>query len=716
MITRKKAPTLILGGTIMRTLLCILGAGLLVAGLLLAGQPDRQPEVLLQAAMNTELVKGDLEAAIQQYKKILAAHAGNRAIAAKALVRMGHCYERLGNAEAQQAYQRVMREFPDQSEAAAEARTRLTALGQPPTAMATRQLWTGPDVDVLGSVSADGRYLSFVDWSSGDLAVRDLLTGQNRRLTNKGSWDVTGFALFSRISPDGKLIAYDWYNQRGAWELRVGGMDGAGHRTLYSNDEVRYVLTAAWSPDGRHVLAQLMKGDGTDFAPISVADGSTRILKSTDWRNAGGSMAFSPDGKYIAYDFPPSENLPERDVYILTVDGTREIRAVEDPADDRLAGWTPDGKQILFTSDRMGTWDAWTIPVADGKPQGPPEVIKRNIGLIDPLGFTRNRSFYYGVSTGMVDVYTASLDVKAGKVVIPPTRAAQRFIGSNRDSDWSPDGGYLAYVSGRGPFATAPGLKVLGIVSLETGKQREVPLALERAGHPRFSPDGRSVLLNGADRKQREGIYLVDVQTGQATLLVPDGRVAVWSRDGKTIFFTRFPEALPKEGDRIGQIIARDLATGAEKEIYREATNVNTGDGLIYDLAISPDGRSLAFTVVNGKEPKSIKVLPIAGGEARVIYRVAKEDPQGVPNFSGLEWSADGRELLFIRTAATEANIGSPVNRDLWALPVGGGQPRKLGLSMLGLTDPRLHPDGKRISFTAGGNKAEVWVMENFLR
>ena len=47
--------------------------------------------------------------------------------------------------------------------------------------MTARQVWAGPDVvDVWGSVSPDGRYLSFVDWGTGDLALRDLRTKQSR--------------------------------------------------------------------------------------------------------------------------------------------------------------------------------------------------------------------------------------------------------------------------------------------------------------------------------------------------------------------------------------------------------------------------------------------------------------------------------------------------------------------------------------------------------
>jgi Tol biopolymer transport system component len=205
----------------------------------------------------------------------------------------------------------------------------------------------------------------------------------------------------------------------------------------------------------------------------------------------------------------------------------------------------------------------------------------------------------------------------------------------------------------------------------------------------------------------------VDAQTGQATLLAQGGRIAVWSADGKSILFTRFPEGLPKDGERVGQIISREVETGAEKEIYREATRVNSGDALIHDLAVSPDGRNLAFTVLNGREPKCIKIVPTAGGEARVIYRVPKDDP--IPNFTGLAWAPDGRELLCVKPKRQEASITIPGERELWAIPVQGGQPRPLGLSMAGLREPRVAPDGKRIAFTAGANTFEVWVMENFL-
>src|SRR5713226_10508797 len=102
-------------------------AGLLATSLAIA-QKDDQAEVLMQAAHQKQLVEGQLEEAIQLYKNIVANYSGNRAVAAKALVQMGQCYEKLGNTEARKAYEHVLRDYADQNEAAAQAQARLAVL------------------------------------------------------------------------------------------------------------------------------------------------------------------------------------------------------------------------------------------------------------------------------------------------------------------------------------------------------------------------------------------------------------------------------------------------------------------------------------------------------------------------------------------------------------------------------------------------------------
>ena len=61
-------------------------------------------EVALRAAMERETVRGDLKGAIEQYKKL--AQSKDRALAARALVRMAESYQKLGDGEAQKVYQR----------------------------------------------------------------------------------------------------------------------------------------------------------------------------------------------------------------------------------------------------------------------------------------------------------------------------------------------------------------------------------------------------------------------------------------------------------------------------------------------------------------------------------------------------------------------------------------------------------------------------------
>jgi hypothetical protein len=117
-------------------------------------------EAQLQKAVQTETVTGDLKAAIAQYRRIAeTAGPANRRIAAQALVRMAECHRKLGDAEAGKIYERIVRDFADQPEAAAEARARLAGMRAPGARLAsqtTRQIWTGADVDGMG-VTRTGR-------------------------------------------------------------------------------------------------------------------------------------------------------------------------------------------------------------------------------------------------------------------------------------------------------------------------------------------------------------------------------------------------------------------------------------------------------------------------------------------------------------------------------------------------------------------------------
>jgi Tol biopolymer transport system component len=566
------------------------------------------------------------------------------------------------------------------------------------------------EVDTTGSVSPDGRFLSYVDWSTGDLAVRDLKTGENRRLTNKGSWlDSSEFAVFSTISPDGKQVAYAWFNKDDFWELRVIGVDGSEPRVLYRNREIRWIGPKEWSPDGKQILATFWRKDrSVQMVLISVDDGALRALKTFGWPHSG-TMSFSPDGRYIAYDYPPQEDSRGSDIFLLSIDGSREIPLVEHPATDVLLGWAPDGQRVAFASDRTGTVDVWVIQVAEGKPQGSPELVMTDIGPnVVALGFTRQGSYYYGVENWVNDVYVATLDPATGKLQRPKKLVSH--VAPDTSPDWAPDGQYLVYVSQRGPLPPGSAVYswVLLIRSVETGKERQLPLRMRRfhAFQPRWSPDGRSLLAQGRNYKGRAGLYRIDAQTGEVTPIVQTETICppdciewpAWSPDEKVIF-TRWTSKGPGR-----TIVVRNLETSGEKELHRVASPIGVGA-----LTVSPDSQWLVFLWEDlEKGTMALKIMPTAGGESRELARV--RPPQRI---SALAWMPDSRHIVYaIRTTGEERKF------ELWQIATEGGQPQHLGLVMQGIRPYGLsiHPDGRQIAFTAGTPpRDEVWVLENFL-
>jgi len=562
-----------------------------------------------------------------------------------------------------------------------------------------RRVWSGAGVDISGTPSPDGRYLSFADWETGDLAIREIAAGEMRRVTNKESWFKSGeFASYSTISPDGQQVAFAWFAQAGGtgewlWELHVARLDGSSARTLIRNADIEYVQPASWSPDGQHILAVISRKDRSNqIVLVSAADGSVRVLRT---RNGGfpRNLSFSRDGRQIAYSFPQQEGSGPQDILWLAADGSREAPLVEHPADDFVLGWTPDSAGVLFASDRRGTTDAWFVPVADGKPQGAPHLVRTDLGHVSPLGFTQKGAFYYGVLTGTNDVYTATMDLAAGTLLSPPTPVSRRFVGSNLQPDWSPDGKHLVYISGRQVF---PGGEkhggILKIRNVETGEERELAPKLNGFFEPRWAADGRSLFAWGSNREGRPGLFRIDAQNGNVTTIVEGDDIynPTPSPDGKTIFFRRGGGG-PNAG-----LVARSLETGQERVIFSR---------LAKGMALSPDGRLLAFRTV-GENTVNLNVMPAAGGEARELVRVAAD------NMPAIAWMRDSRGVLFARPGRSAE--GTPV-LELWRVPAEGGEAQKLGLAMEGLGDLRVHPDGRRIVFGAGRPHAEVWVMENFL-
>lgn len=693
-----------------RTLLVVIA--LLVIATAASAQQNKAEKLYQQALYEMEGM-GDYSKAIELFNRVVTEFPKDKPVAAKALLHIGMCHEKSGKAEAQKAYERVIKEFADQREVVAEARARLAALTQlglavPTSAVVTRRITDDAFVDQRGTPSADGRFLSTTDWSTGDLAVIDAVTGQKRHLTNKGSW--TGseeFALFSAFSPDGKRIAYAWFNKAQKFELRLIDAEGTLPRVLYFSEADFLAWPTAWTPDGNSVLVVIARQDGTSqIALISAADGTVRALKTLAHSPGGGifKASISPDGgRYVVYDNPGREDAPEHDIFLVPVEGGREIPLVRHPADDMFPVWAPDGRSVVFVSDRTGTLGLWRIRVANGKPHGPEELLKQDVGRLMPIGFSSKGSFYYSLETGLIDVYLATLDLAAGKITPSPEPISQRFIGTRSQPHWSPDGKYLVCLSARGPLPAAMGSRTLSIFSPETGRERELVLNLENVRRPRWSPDAREILVNAVDAQRRQGIFRVDARNGDSSPIVLNqpgithGWPA-WSHDGKLVFFVR--NEVRKD---TSALIQRDLRSGEEKEIYCTSEPISFNG-----FELSPDGQQIVLNLLERTTSTgTLKIVPLAGGESRDLFQV-----QGTSRIMGSTrpvWTPDGKEILFVRIVQPQSVF------EIWRVSVQSGKAEKLGLTMENMSNITLHPDGKRLAFQAGQTKSEIWVMENLL-
>lgn len=696
----------------MRTAVAIGAVVLLVVTLSAGGAQQSSPQVLFEKALALEEVQGKFTEAIAVYEKVVA-ESSDKALAARAQLRIGLCYERTDPRKAAKAFQQVLNGYKNHAEVVQEAKERLSTLqgAQPATAVASqgaalRRVWADAvDQYFSGGLSPDGRQLSFTDWRNCALGIRDLEKGESRILATcaaaKGE-----YVYKSLFSPDGRQIAYALQTAEGTGklhiELRVIDIDGSTTRAIPAS-ATWSPFPLAWMPDGKRILAESRAtGQGTTkIGLFSVADGSLQELAS--WEGLFLVQAApSPDGRHIAYSLPHKEGragrdlaragLAPRDVLLMAADGSGQAPLVEHPADDFLLGWDPEGRRVVFASDRTGSTAIWAAPVIDGKPAGPAELLVPDVGNIQPLGMTKSGGLFYGFAGGWsTDVFVVTLDPETGKIVEPPTKVLGQNVGRNTSPDWSADGRFLVCHSGR----PRPGTMFQGVLlirDVQSGETRTLApnVFAMNAGVVRWSPDGGTILVMGFGEKSRYGaLFAVDARTGAARVVASPDKGAVshaeWAPDGGTFFAVRSDEV----SDRIARV---DLKTGRETEVFR--TPAAKG---VHALAVSPDGRRIAFTAVG-----AVNIVPAAGGETQVL----------VSGGVSPTWSRDGKYILFARQRDKATGI-----TDLWRVPAAGGQAQKLDLAAPGMAQLRMHPDGRRLAYSGRAESArpEVWVLENFL-
>lgn len=677
------------------------------AGAVVKAQSARSAEAHMKAAQQKAEVEGDLKAAIEEYKRVVATAGNNRALAADALMRMADCYQKLGVSEAQNIYRRVVREFADQREQVALARVRLGGASTAANVRSDRAVWTGPTVDLSGRVSPDGRFLTYIDWEDGRLMMRDLAQNATRALTPAASPLYSQAAQWSAISRDGKQIVYEWMADGGV-EIRIATLPASGflQPRRFVIPHARSFSSFDWSPDGKWIATTFDRPDGTgEIGLVAAADGSFRSLKVVDRRALNrlshpASISVSPDGKYLAYDRPLSEPNQQRDVFLLAISDGREIPAVVHGANDIVMGWTPDGTRLLFSSDRRGAVGLWAQPFSDGQAQGAPELLKSDVGASYSLGIAASGALYVYKRTSTRDIAIAPIDLQAGKLLGPPVSFTQGFLEGARNPTWSPDGQQLAY-----PVDCNNGC--LAIRSVATGHVRRLAAGFTESRVAHWMPDGRSLLMQSRDSRGRAGIFQIDAQSGDATPLILSDRLSVFAQspDGKKVYF-----------NRAGMFVERDLISHTERDVHSVPGEVFA--------ALSPDGQHIAVAQANRESnTASLLLVPTGGGQPRELLRLTHPEALFRPSAGG--WTSDSSALI------VQKYTGSAW--ELWLVPLTTGRPRKLdidpalwraGISnsnnatplvMQGDAGFSLSPDGRSIALVMGKTAAEVWALENIV-
>jgi Tol biopolymer transport system component len=665
----------------------------------------------LQRGITLMETRGDCAAAIPLFTT--ATSSREPIVAARALLLRGQCEERLGRgAAARGSYERLLREYPG-SDIVLEARRRLdrmaasAAEGAFPR-LAVRRL-SLPNQVPSGSVSRDGRYVVYHD-EQGGVVRRSLATGETDALTFGPNPHDGSAAYPILLSPDGQRLAYMWASRaardnaseptRLTFDLRVMTLPGGLVETIVPRGGARTARPVAWSADGRHIFA-LTSDDAYRVRLISVDVAAREVQRLAEFAFFEPfRVSPAPDGRTVAYDAPTAG--AARDIFLLDIQTKTPLPIVRHPANDVLPEFLPDGRGVLFVSDRLGPLSLWLQRLAGGRPDGEAQLVRRDIGRFWPIGLTSTGTFVHALQTAVPDIHIARA-VDGGRFEQLTLPLTAQFAGMNSGPDWSADGTAMAYVSLRGAMSTGPGSRLLVVRDRTTGVERPLVPDMMFFGDPRWSPDGTRILVRGQGADDTYGFFLVDARTGAVRRVLAmedieresDLGAFQWKPDREVITYALNNTAIRE----------LDLHTGVVTDVVplRPGLRITAGRGLAWDKG----AQRLAYSTYEADAKSFTNVLYVreSDGTIRELLRATPGDDLRL-----MGWMPDGQSLLALRSF--DSRDGPTARTELWRIPVDGSAPVFTGIAQPGLRQVAMHPGGREVVYVYGSNTWETWVME----
>jgi Tol biopolymer transport system component len=450
--------------------------------------------------------------------------------------------------------------------------------------------------------------------------VYDVETGKEIPLATLNELEV----YTPRWSPDGRSIGFaegDLNRNSATWRLRQ--IDPVtGRVSALGEDRNWYALGGlAWSGNGNHLFytqaASIMGDIAGSESRIFDLEISSHRARPVLWEdglaaiNASAGEVSRCDvlsrGRLVFAKRLRRQNLRETEIARSAAAPAPRL-LTEGSSIDRQPTYSPDGKRILFSSNRSGNLDLWTMDLSTGALR---QVTDDSAQDWDPAFTPDGKQILWDSDrTGHLEVWIANLDGSAARQV------TQDGVDAENPTE-TPDGAWIVYWSGNA--------EKRGVWKIHPDGSGAVRLLEADAVGTDVSPDGSAALFIEQDRRRlRNTLHFVDTQSGRPlpyTISVPftvgaPGIIyarARWSRDGKTVYYVGQDEA------GLTGVFAQELPTGGDAVSTRRPVAGFSPEYVTESLGISPDGTRL--TISTGEEFASIMVADNVPGAEPLVRK-----------------------------------------------------------------------------------------------